>query len=266
MKTVARPCLTLRRDPVRLLLSGSLWRSVGFLAGYVLATGWLLFAAGFAAVVVALVTAVFIFGIPLLVGAAGVLRGCANVERARVGLATGQPVRGGYRPVPRPGLVAQVTTRWKDPATWRDLTLVVGLWVPLLALDLTVLTIWLTLLGLIALPAWYWAPESTFSNGQTVHGLQLGAFPSGPNGSHVGWYVTNLHQAVIAAVVCLILFLLFNYVVVATARLHAAAARGLLRAPADPLAQARAVLDRPGPIPPAVLTGLADPDGRRAAG
>jgi Putative sensor len=258
MTTAARPRLTLRRDPLRLVVSGSLWRGAGFLASYVLAAGWLMFAAGLAAVVTALMTAVFIFGIPLLSAAAWVLRGCANAERVRAGRLTGEPVRGRYRPVTRRGLAARASTRWTDPATWRDLACVVALWVPLFALDVTVLAIWLSLLCLIFLPAWYWAPRSTFGHGHVVHGVQLGYFPDGPRSvSHWGWYVTTPHQAVVAGAVCLVLFLLFNYVVVAAARLHAAVTRVLLRAPGDPLAPARAVLDRPGPIPPHALV---DPD------
>lgn len=254
MSTAGRARLTLRLDPLRLAVSGSLWRGAGFLAAYVFVTGWLLFAAGFTAVVVALVAAVFIFGIPLLTAAAGVLRGCASVERARVGQVTGEPVRGQYRPVTGQGLLAQARTRWSDPATWRDLALVVALWGPLFALDLTVLTAWLSLLGLVFLPAWYRFPHSTFGGGPVVHGVQLGYFANGPDSAHHwGWYITTPHQAWIAAAVCLVLFLLFNYVVVATARLHAAVTRGLLRAPADPLADARAVLARPGPIPPHAL-------------
>jgi hypothetical protein len=254
VKIARQPRLTLRVDPFRLAVSGSLWRSAGFLAAYVFGTGWLLFAAGLSAIVVALATAVFIFGIPLLTAAAGVLRGCASVERARVGQLTGEPVRGQYQPVTGRGLLARAMTHWTDPATWRDLALVVGLWAPLFALDLTVLTVWLSLLGLIFLPAWYRFPENTFARGHVVHGAQLGYFPNGPHGAgHWGVYVITLHQAVIAAAVCLVLFLLFNYVLVATARAHAAVTRGLLQAPSDPLAEARAVLARPGPIPPAAL-------------
>jgi hypothetical protein len=259
VSTAGRARRSPRRDPLRLAVSGRLWRSAGFLAAYVFVTGWLLFAAGFTAVVVALVTAVFIFGIPLLAAAAGVLRGCANVERARVGQVTGEPVRGQYRPVTGRGLLARARTRWNDPATWRDLTLVVALWGPLFALDLAVLTTWLSLLGLIFLPAWYRFPTSTFAHGHVVHGVQLGYFPNGPDSvRHWGLYVTTLHQAWIPAALALVLFLLFNYVVVGTARLHAAMARGLLRAPADPLADARAVLARPGPIPPQGLVSDRD--------
>ena len=61
----------------------------------------------------------------------------------------------------------------------------------------------------------------------------------------------NLHQALIAAGIFLVLFLLFNYVLVGTARLHARIASALLRAPADPMAEAKEVLDQAGPAGPA---------------
>ena len=44
------------------------------------------------------------------------------------------------------------------------------------------------------------------------------------------------------------LFLLFNYVLVLTARMHARVAGALLRAPGDPLADAKEVLTHPGPL------------------
>ena len=44
------------------------------------------------------------------------------------------------------------------------------------------------------------------------------------------------------------LFLIFNYTVVATARAHAAVACGLLGPAEDPLREAKEVLGRPGPL------------------
>ena len=72
----------------------------------------------------------------------------------------------------------------------------------------------------------------------TVHGVQLGYFPNGPHG-HPSWglYVDTLPKALLVAAVCLILFLLFNYVLVATARAHAAVARALLGARGRPAAR-----------------------------
>jgi putative sensor protein len=254
---MSRPSDRVPRNPLALPFSGSLWRSAGYLAAYVFGTGWLLFAAGFTAVTVAVVTSFTIIGIPVLAGAAGVLRGCANVERGRLAAMVGEPVRGRYRAVTRRGLLAQASTRWKDPATWRDLAYVVGLWPLLFTLDTIVLTVWLALLAGITMPAWYWAPSGTQAHGYgahagpTVHGLAFGYFPHGPYGPGAdGFFIGTLTSSIVGAVICLAGFVLFSYVLVATARLHALAARGLLRAPADPLAAARDVLSRPGPIPP----------------
>ena len=74
--------------------------------------------------------------------------------------------------------------------------------------------------------------------------------PNGPHGPG-GWglYVDTLPKALARAGVCLIVFLLFNYVLVSTARAHAAVARGLLGAAEDPLRQAKEVAPaRPGPL------------------
>jgi hypothetical protein len=237
------------RNPLRLAVSGSLWRSAWFLMVYVFATGWVLFAAGFTAAVAAAICAVTIAGIPLLVAAAGVLRGCADAERARLSGVLTRPVRGQYRPVAGKGLMAQASTRWKDRATWRDLAYLVGLWGPLFGLDLAVFTVWLVFAAGITAPVWYRFPRSTFAHGHVVHGIQLGSFPNGPSGpGRWGVYVDSLPSALVTAAVCLAAFLLFNYVVVATARAHARIARALLRPGADPLAAAKDVLAHPGPL------------------
>ena len=63
-------------------------------------------------------------------------------------------------------------------------------------------------------------------------------------------FVNTLPKALLAAAVFLVLFLLFNYVLVGAARVHTRIASALLRAPADPLAEAKDVLARPGPLGP----------------
>ena len=241
------------RNPLRLAVSGALWRSVGYLATYVFVTGWVLFSVAFTAATTALVFVITIAGIPLLTAAAEAMRGCATVERMRLGQVLTGPVQGGYQKVTG-GLIAQARGHWRDAATWRDFAYLVGMWVPLFTLDLVVLTVWLVLLGMITVPVWYWAPSGTSatgynSNGPMVHGVALGYFPHGPYGrGAVGVFIGTLPSALVAAAVCLVLFLLFNYVLVATARAHALVARGLLGAPADPLAPVREVLDQPGPL------------------
>jgi hypothetical protein len=252
-----------RRDPFRLACSAAPWAAAGYLASY-LAISWILFAVAFTAVTAAAVLAIFVVGLPLLVAASAVIRGCANVERAMLAQMLTAPVRGGYRQAAGPGIMAQVKVRWRDVATWRDLAYLVALWAPLYVLDTIVISIWLTFLAGITLPVWYWAPRGDvgfgYVNGTQVHGVALGYFPHGASGpGGVGLYVDTLPKALLAAAGFLILFLLFNYAVVAAARAHARVARALLRAPADPLAPAREVLARPGP-----LGSLNNPDPKRA--
>lgn len=240
------------RNPVGLLFSGTLWASAGYLFGY-LVIGWVLFAVGAALLLGGGLLSLTLAGLPVLLAAAAVVRGCADFERARL-RAISEPVKGAYRPVTGSGFLARLRTRWTDPAIWRDIAYLFGLAVPLLVLDFTVIVIWLVLLAGITLPAWYQYPRQTFTIGVTgnsgsAHGVQLGYFPHGPHG-HPSWgiYVDTLQKALLVAAVCLILFLLFNYVLVGTARLHAAIARSLLRAADDPLREAKEVLGRPGPL------------------
>ena len=241
--------LSLRRDPIRLLVSRGLWRSVWYLLGY-LAVGWLLFAIALSTAVAGAGLSITLAGLPMLVAAAVAIRWCADVQRARLRTMVTEPVAGRYRQVVGSGVMAQLRTRWRDPATWRDVAYLVGLFVPLLALDTIVLAVWLVFLAGITLPIWYWAPWQTI-HGVRYHGYQLGYFPNGPHGpDHWGLYVDTLPKALAVAGVCLILFLLFNYVLVATARAHAAVARGLLGPAEDPLREAKEVLGRPGPLAP----------------
>ena len=240
--------LSLRRDPVRLVLSRGLWAGAWYLLAYQV-VGWVLFAIALSAALTGAVLGLTLAGLPVLVAAAATISWCANVERARLRIVDSEPVTGRYREPVGPGVMNQLRTRWRDPATWRDVAYLLGVFVPLAALDLIVLTVWLVFLAGITLPIWYWAPRQTFGNGGTAHGVQLGYFPNGPHG-HPGYglYVDTLPTALLAAAILLILFLLFNYVLVATARAHATIARTLLHAPEDPLREAKEVLSRPGPL------------------
>ena len=246
--------LRLRANPVSLLVSPAPWAAFWYLFAY-LFTGTVLFAVVLTATTTAAVLCITLAGIPLLVAAAAVIRGCAAAERARLRTVYRDPINGQYRPVTRPGLIARLTTQWTDPALWRDLAYLLALYAPLLVLDLAVLVVWLTSLAGITLPIWYQYPRQTFTIGvnggssTSAHGVQLGYFPHGPHGPGAwGLYVDTLPKALLVAAVCLILFLLFNYVLVAAARLHAAIARALLNAPEDPLKEAKEVLRRPGPL------------------
>ena len=247
MSAVSR--LSLRRDPIRLVLSRGPWAAAWYLLGY-LAVGWALFAIALSTAVGGAGLSITLAGLPVLVAAAAAIRWCADVERARLRPMAGGPVAGRYRQVAGSGVMAQLRTRWRDPATWRDVAYLVGMFVPLLALDAIVLAVWWAFLAGITLPIWYWAPWQTI-HGVRYHGYQLGYFPNGPHGPG-GWglYVGTLSEALSVAAVCLVVFLIFNYAVVATARAHAAVARGLLGPAEDPLREAREVLNRPGPLAP----------------
>jgi hypothetical protein len=238
--------LALRRDPVRLLLSRGLWAGTWYLLAYQV-VGWVLFAIALSVALTGAVLCVTLAGIPLLIAAAAAIRWCADVERARLLPFCGD-VGSHYRQQAASGMVSRVGVLWRDPAIWRDIAYLLGMFAPLVTLDLTVLTVWLVLLAGITLPAWYWAPWQTV-HGVRFHGYQLGYFPNGPHG-HPGYglYIDTLPKALLAAAAFAIAFLLFNYALVATARAHVAVARHLLGAPQDPLRAAREVLGRPGPL------------------
>jgi len=238
--------LALRRDPVRLLLSRGLWAGAWYLLAYQV-IGGVLFAIALSVALTGAVLCITLAGIPLLIAAAAAIRWCADVERARLLPFCGD-VGSHYRQQATSGLMSRVRVLWRDPAIWRDIAYLLGMFVPLLALDLIVLTVWLTLLAGITLPVWYWAPWQTI-HGVRFHGAQLGYFPNGPHGHPAyGLYIDTLPKALLAAAAFAIAFLLFNYVLVATARAHVAVARNLLGAPQDPLSAAREVLGRPGPL------------------
>jgi Putative sensor len=246
--------LALSWNPVGLLLSPAPWAAFWYLFAY-LFTGTVLFSVVLTATTAAVGLCVTIVGFPLLVAAAAVVKGCSAVERARLSTVGRYQVSRGYRLVTRPGLMARLTTQWTDPALWRDLAYLVALYAPLMVLNWTALVVWLTILAGITLPIWYRYPHQAFIIGDnggpssSAHGVQLGYFPHGPHGPG-GWgiYVDTLPKALAVAGVCLILFLLFNYVLVAAARLHAAIARALLSPVQDPLQEAKEILRRPGPL------------------
>ena len=245
----AQPRLPIYGNPLRQLFSASTWRATWYLLAY-LVVGWVLFSLVLAAGIATLALAITLAGLPLLIVTAAVIRGCATVERLRLRPVIPGPLTGGYRDSAGRGLLARIRVAWTDPATWRNLAYLGGLFPLLWALDLTVLTIWLAFIGCVALPAWYWAPEQTFASG-TYHGVEIGYFPNGPHGHGAeGIFVDTPGKAIAVAVGFLVLSVAFQYVVVLTGRLHAWVAYSLLRAPEDPLAEAKNVLDRPGPLGP----------------
>jgi len=247
--------LTLRHNPVGLIFSASLWLSALYLLGYLLVSG-VLFVIALTSISVALSLSVTVVAIPLLIGAAFVVRGCAELERARLGQVFAQPVRGYYRPAGGSGLRRQARARWGESTTWRDLAYLLGLWPLLFTLDALALAAWLCCLAGMTLPLWYSRVTNLCVGDCTQYGprgVLIGHFPHGVTGpGSQGLYVGSLPNALLAAAGFAAAFLLLNYAVVATARLHAQLARALLQRPADPLAPAKAVLADSSPLGPLV--------------
>ncbi len=107
------------------------------------------------------------------------------------------------------GLLANIRAAWTDPATWRNIAYLVGLFPFLWALDLTVLTVWVTFIGCVALPAWYWVPQDTYSTGPSG-ALSSATFLTAPTGrGGVGIFVDTPAKAIGVALIFLVLSLLF---------------------------------------------------------
>jgi Putative sensor len=248
--------LRLRVNPLRLLFSASLWLAAGYLLSYLLVS-CVLFSVVVTAMSLTAVLAITVALVPVLMATAAVIRGCAQVERFMLGQVLRRPVSGRY-PVPAgPGLWRRARQVWTSGATWRDVAYLAGLWVPLYALDAIVVTVWAVALAGITLPLWYrHVSDVCFGScpARSVHGVMLGSFPNGPLGAHASglWIYHSIGPALLVAAGCLIVFLLLNYALVATARLHAHVARAVLRGTSDPLEPVRTVLIQPGPLGPLV--------------
>lgn len=231
-------------NPPRLFFSRRPWAATAYLAsGLVVLPA--LFTVAVTVCALAYSLSIVWFGLPMLVGAAGIVRGCAQIERRRAGL-VGEPILSAYREVTESGLVAQIKTRWGDPATRRDCAYLMVLFVPLYVLDMFALTVWLVLVGTVTVPLWYWAIPQSWDNGTHAHGIMLGYRADGPHsGAGFGFWVGDLHAALVAAAIFLVLAVFASYLVVGAARLHARVARSLLGPYVDPLAEAKRMLIRP---------------------
>ncbi|MFJ8393527.1 sensor domain-containing protein [Streptomyces sp. NPDC094144] len=216
---------------VRLPLSAAPWRASGYLASY-LVVGSTLFAVATAALLISVVASQITVTIPLLIAGAWVVRGCAQVERSRAYLLD-QPIPYAYQDVTEPGLPAHLKARCADPAIVRDCVYLILLFPPLLLLDLLALAVWLVPLALVTLPLWYRA--ATASGGT-----------AGRIGSDLA--IDTLPGALVVAVVAVALLPFAARLVVSAAQLHLTVAQAVLRPPADPLAQVKGVLARPGPL------------------
>jgi hypothetical protein len=236
------------RNPLRMPFTSGVWAAGWYLLSYMFVSIIM-----FCVIVTASATAVGLsvvwVGLPMLIGSAYFIRGCVGFERHRArvvvpeGLAPLEPV------TPADGFFRILKAQWKDQATLRGLVHFVLLFLPLFVLNSFVFFVWVGFLGVITLPIWYRYIPETFDNGTKAHGVAWGNFPNGPHGSG-GWgfWIGSDRAAIVAALVGLVLFLAWNYVLVATARLNVASVQAMISDFRDPLAAAKRVLDKPGPL------------------
>lgn len=240
--------LALRRNPIRHFCSAGPWSATAYLASYV-PLGTVYFVVCLVVLLVSCVLNITWLGLPLLIGAAAVLRGCATVERVRARV-VGVTITGAYRPVLGTGVFTHLGTRWRDPGTWRDIAYLIGLYPLLLALDVVGLAIWLACLAGITVPAWYWAVPNRWDGGPLEHGITIGVLLGEPGGpGAVGFWVGSVPAALVTMVISIVLSLLASYLVVAVAHVHRTVATTVLGPYVDPLADAKRVLAEPGPLP-----------------
>jgi hypothetical protein len=244
--STARPPHAIHRNILRTFFSPAPWAATAYLASY-LPVGTALFCC-------TAVTSAICFGLgltwlvfPLLIGAATIARGCAQVERTRARLVAGR-VEARYAPPPAAGIMTRARARWSDHAVRRDFAYLLVMFVPLLVLDAATLVVWLTLLAGLTLPLWFWSIPMTWPDGRTTHGVKVGYVPGGPHISWSGFWVGNIGTALLVAAISFVLALFAAYLVIGAARLHGFVAKSLLGPWVDPLAEAKSVLEGPGPL------------------
>jgi signal transduction histidine kinase len=97
-------------------------------------------------------------GIPILAAALAATRPMARFERRRAAIALREPIPAGYLQPHRRGMLGGIHTAMGDAATWKDMLWLMIL-LPVLGLAGFTLAVclWGAALGLVFLPAWYWA-------------------------------------------------------------------------------------------------------------
>ena len=149
MPSLQRPGALLRQlglDTVYLLLA----LPMGILTFTVVVTGWS----------VSLGLAITLIGLPLAMATIYVSRWLAWIERRRAALVLGETIPGVYR-TPTGGFLSRLKALFSDPSTWKDLAWHLLL-LPVGIADFTIaVTAWSGSLGLLTMPAWWWALPSS---------------------------------------------------------------------------------------------------------
>src|SRR3954468_10081776 len=101
--------------------------------------------------------AVFVVGIPVVIGSAYVMRWTVELDRRNAALVFGRPVRGPYRSNRAAPLGSRVLAVLRDPQVWRDLGWLILHSVIGFAFGVAALSLIACVLGLATLPLWFWA-------------------------------------------------------------------------------------------------------------
>jgi len=149
MLSLQRPGALLRQlglDTVYLLLA----LPIGIATFTVVVTGWS----------VSLGLAITLIGLPLAMATIYVSRWMACIEQRRAALVLGEPIPGVYKS-PSGVFLNRLKALFSDPSTWKDLAWHLLL-LPVGIAGFTIaVTAWSAALGLLSMPAWWWAlPES----------------------------------------------------------------------------------------------------------
>ena len=237
--------LRMYRNPIRMLFSAGVWASAWYLFSS-LVLSIVLFCVITSITVTSGALVIIWAGLPLLVGTAYFIRGCVVLERgrARAVVPEGLPA---LPPVPTAeGFFPTLKAVWRERITQRGLAHFTVLALPLFLLDTVVWTIWVALLepsrsrsGGATSPRTTTASTCTVCSSATSPTVRTARARSGLIGSDL--------SATVAAAAGLVLVLAWNYVLVATARVHTNSVRAVV-AGRDPMAAARRVLAAPGPL------------------
>ncbi|MFN8222642.1 MAG: sensor histidine kinase [Gaiellales bacterium] len=100
--------------------------------------------------------AVFVIGIPVLIGAAYANRGVAMVERYRAALVLGSPIASSYRKPSRPGFFPLAGSLATDPQTWRDAGWLMLGTVVSFTFSIVALVLWSVVIWALTFPLYGW--------------------------------------------------------------------------------------------------------------
>ncbi|MDO8189108.1 sensor histidine kinase [Conexibacter sp. JD483] len=154
--TMAHPP-TMRLRPLGAATARRWWRdfafhSVGSVTSVVGFTLWV------TAVSITLSLLIFVIGLFVALASFYCFRWFARLERRRAALVLDGPIGERYRDAPRgSGWFQKLKFMSKDPATWKDFTWCLLAGTIGFAISWLALILWGLVVGLVTLPAWYWA-------------------------------------------------------------------------------------------------------------